>query len=193
MTSISARRPGRLFLALWVFAHVVVAGALALISTLAMVMGGGLAVGADFWLALIQPALIVPPLSLLQWMILQHWRPIPGRRWVVAGSLGGLLGALLALSAYVVAADLIIWSPEWAGRLAAGACAGMGLVQSALLGRGGRLNRPWLIASSLAAGLIWAAAPLLGPLERVAFPLPVLAAWAAAVALWAALTGATSS
>ncbi|HYF62277.1 MAG TPA: hypothetical protein VD886_05640 [Herpetosiphonaceae bacterium] len=189
MNVVPTRPTAGAVLGLWVFAHVVVSGALALISALAMVIGGGLMVRGDFLLALIQPALILPPLSLLQWMILQHWRPIPGRRWLAAVTLGGLLGASLALSAHVVRIDLIAWSPEWPGRLAAGACAGMGLIQSALLGRGGRLDWPWLAASSLAAGLAWFAAPLLRPLEALAFPLPILAGWAGAIALWALLTG----
>jgi hypothetical protein len=75
-------RPGLGFLGLWVFAHLIVAGALAMLSLLAAIVGGGLGVDSDFLLALSQLALILPPLSLLQWIILQHWAALPGRVWV---------------------------------------------------------------------------------------------------------------
>jgi hypothetical protein len=188
--SSAQRRPGSGFLGLWVFAHLIVAGALAMLSLLATIIGGGLSLGADFLLALLQPALILPPLSLLQWIILQHWRPIPGRVWVAAASLGGLLGAGLALSAHVVHMDSIVWSHDWAGWMAAGGWAGMGLAQSAILRRVGPMRWRWLAASALTASLIWLAAPLLLPLGRQSFALPILVGWVAASAVWALLTGA---
>jgi hypothetical protein len=89
---------------------------------LATIIAGSLAIDVDFLLALSQPAMILPPLSLLQWIILRHWLPLPGRVRVAAAS----LGAGLALTAHVVHTDSTVWSHEWTGWMAAGGCVGVG-------------------------------------------------------------------